>query len=136
MRVKRHESDGEEAQVQMAPLIDCVFILLIFFIVTASLKKIHKEVPLELPEFGAKIDAKDPEETLVISVDRKGDVYLAGTPIDKMELEKRLQEAYMKNPRTKVRIDADKHTRFQNVAYVIDLCQFHNLRHVGVRAAQ
>ena len=45
---KRDES--EDPGVQMAPLLDIVFLLLIFFLVTASLKKPHKELPVHVPD--------------------------------------------------------------------------------------
>ena len=41
--------DDEGIEVQMAPLIDCVFLLLIFFLVATTLKKINNELPLVLP---------------------------------------------------------------------------------------
>ena len=45
MRVRLDDED--DVQVQMAPLIDCVFLLLSFFLVATTLKKIEKELPLD-----------------------------------------------------------------------------------------
>ena len=66
MRIDIQEDDGIE--VQMAPLIDCVFLLLIFFLVATTLKKIEKEVPLELPD--AKLAAREVPRILDIGCGR------------------------------------------------------------------
>ena len=55
MKIQLSESDSDD-EVQMAPLIDCVFLLLIFFLVATKLKKVEPEVPIELPVSGAAIE--------------------------------------------------------------------------------
>ena len=41
--------DDDKVEVQMSPLIDCVFLLLIFFLVTTMMKKWEMQIPLTLP---------------------------------------------------------------------------------------
>ena len=47
MRLNYDEED--KVEVQMSPLIDCVFLLLIFFLVTTMMKKWEMQIPLSLP---------------------------------------------------------------------------------------
>lgn len=42
--------EEEKVDIQMSPLIDCVFLLLIFFLVTTMMKKWEMQIPLSLPE--------------------------------------------------------------------------------------
>jgi len=133
MRV-RLEGDREDAEVQMAPLIDCVFLLLIFFLVAASLKKAHKELDIQLPHSAAAIETKSPHDTLIIEVTRDGTVYLEAEPVTTQLLHKRLRTAAAESPDRRVRIDADRRTAFQFIVQILDLCQFEGLNNVGVRS--
>ncbi|MBM4038891.1 MAG: biopolymer transporter ExbD [Planctomycetes bacterium] len=137
MRVRTDEED--DVGIQMGPLIDCMFLLLIFFLVSATLKKAHKELAIDLPHSAAATDAKSPHQTLIIEVacDAKGEnvaIYLDSQPVTQRLLHKLLQEKAMVAPTPQVRIDADRRTPFQHVVHILDACQFYGLTHVGVRA--
>jgi len=128
----RHRRIEEDPQVQMAPLIDCVFLLLIFFLLATTLKKIEKELPLELPHSAAAVDIAEEPDLLIISVDRAGRKYIGSEPYGTRELIARIKEAARKNPTQRVRVDADELTLYRHVVEVIELCQFEGLRNVGL----
>lgn len=130
MRI-RYE-DEEPVEVQMAPLIDCVFLLLIFFLVATTLKKLEKELPVELPESAAAIDVQAQDDLLTIGLDASGQLYLAAERVSTSMLHLRLQEAARTNPAQRIRIDTDRATPAQYVVQVLDLCQFEGLRNVGI----
>jgi len=133
MRIRRDEED-EGVEVPMTPMIDCVFLLLIFFLVTASLRKPHKELPIELPHAAASAVAKAPKRELVISLDREGRLFLDNQAnITTEELHRRLQQVASEAPETRIRIDADRQARVQQLAQVADLCQLYGLNRVGIR---
>ncbi len=132
MRITRADT-SEEAGVQMAPLIDCVFLLLIFFLVAATLKKAHKELDLELPHSAAAIETKSKYDTLILEVAKDGTVYLESEPVSARFLHKKLRESATKNPNRRVRIDADRRTAAQHLVQLLDLCQFEGLNNVGLR---
>lgn len=68
--------DDEKLDVQMSPLIDCVFLLLIFFLVTTMMKKWEMQIPLELPSITSSLSTtKDSESAVVLSVNGQGTVY-------------------------------------------------------------
>ena len=70
--------EDEHIEVQTAPLLDCMFLLLIFFLVATSLKKINKELDINLPVADAAIKVPEDPHTLVLSVDRVGKFYVDG----------------------------------------------------------
>ena len=77
----RTHLEEEELDINMAPLIDCVFLLLIFFLVATTLKKIERELPLELPDSAVSMDVQQPDNYSVISIDMEGNYYLDGTAV-------------------------------------------------------
>ena len=75
MRVKKQDA-GEELGVQMAPLIDCVFLLLVYFLCTSHVTKQHKDLGIDLPEAASAKETKSAYETLIIEVTRDGTIYV------------------------------------------------------------
>ena len=124
----------EKAEVQMAPLIDCVFLLLIFFLVAASLKKVHKDLELELPHSAAAIKTKSKHETLIIEMDREGTVHIEMEPVTTKKLHAVLRQKADENPNRRVRIDADRRAAAHYLVHLLDLCQFRGLNDIGVRS--
>ena len=134
MRVNLGEDDGVE--VQMAPLIDCVFLLLIFFLVATTLRKIERELPIELPQSAAAMDVAQVQGRLVISLDSIGGIHIGGEPVPLSVLHERLRSAAARNPNQRIRIDGDRRAPFQAVVHIVDLCQFEGLTRVSIRAAK
>ena len=143
MRIRRQEADNVE--VQMAPLIDIVFLLLIFFLLTMTIRKPDqpkelpgeppRELPLELPHSAAAVVGPQPEDVLILSIDKDGNKYADLQPVTTALLHQRVKDAARKNPKQRVRIDADRATKYEDVIEVIELCQFEGLRNVGLHTA-
>jgi biopolymer transport protein ExbD len=74
MRLKFEEED--KVDVPMSPLIDCVFLLLIFFLVTTMMRKWEMQIPLSLPSITSAPSARRAgEDAVIIAVDEKRNVY-------------------------------------------------------------
>ncbi|MDO4162814.1 MAG: biopolymer transporter ExbD [Bacteroides sp.] len=74
MRLKYDDED--KVDIQMSPLIDCVFLLLIFFLVTTMMKKWEMQIPLTLPSMTSSLSTtKQGEEAVIIAVDEEKNVY-------------------------------------------------------------
>ena len=135
--------DDEMVEIGLAPLIDCVFLLLIFFLVATTLKtaeerateeappKLERILPLELPESAAALQQRQ-TRLLVIGVDQDGDIYLDAEKVSTATLHQRLRQAAAQNTAQRIRIDGDRRTPFQHIVHVLDLCQFEGLSNVGV----
>ncbi len=126
MRIRLHED--EHIEVQMAPLLDCMFLLLIFFLVATSLKKINKELDIDLPMADAAVKVPEDPQTLVLSVDRLGKFYVDGVEAGRQRCLDRI-EAARENDYL-VRIDADKVTRYQDVVEMLNLCKMRGVTDV------
>lgn len=122
----------EQPEVQMAPLIDCVFLLLIFFLVATTLKKKEPKLPIELPESGASIEMPVASDQLIVGLDVDGQLYLNGEVAPTEIVHETLKTRAAQNPAQEVRIDADQEVRYRDLIEVIELCQFYDLRNVGL----
>lgn len=124
--------EDESIEVQMAPLIDCVFLLLIFFLVATTLKKIDEELPLELPASAAAIQVQQPDQYTVLSIDKDHNIYVDGTPVSLGLLQSTLRRRAQTDPSSKVRLDVDENVPFRRVMEILDIIRFENLKNVGI----
>jgi biopolymer transport protein ExbD len=108
--------------INVTPLLDLAFVLLIIFIITTPL--MEQSVNLRLPVGGANKSAK-PEDVVLAEVRPDGVYYLRGRPLgaDLRVLESRLVEEYRKNPNLVVRIRADAGGKFELPMNIIELCR-------------
>jgi biopolymer transport protein ExbD len=135
--------EEDEAEVMMSPLIDCVFLLLIFFLATTMIKKWEKQIPISMPDTTSSLSATANDRRFVIGVDRAGNVYdgntrnqqtgrLIYTPIDDLALFLK-DLAGRRDRNLPIEISADSDTPMQLVVNVFDVCQLQGFTHAEVR---
>ncbi len=133
MRVER-EID-EQPEVQMGPLIDCVFLLLIFFLVVAITKKTIRDLDIQLPDAISAEEAKPKDDNLVIRVTQDGRVFLGYDEMTRMMLKNAIRDAGQRRPDNKVLIEADVRTKMALLAPILDELQFSGLRNIAIRVS-
>lgn len=122
--MKRRESLG----LDLTPVIDVVFILLIFFIVTSVFKKDELALMLDLPSSNSKaMEIK--EDEIFIELDEKK-LAIKGIEVSFESLEDNLSEVKNKNQPVIVRID--KSVRYNRVVKVLDLLQKYDLNNLAL----
>jgi len=128
----------EPPEIGLIALIDCIFFLLMFFMVATSFRqpdpqKKEKELPVMLPAAEASLDAAQAApEPLVLAVDRKGKVYIDGKHATVQGLHDTLKKAAAQRPQPRVRIDGDEDVAYQHIVHVLDLCQFEGLTNIAL----
>jgi biopolymer transport protein ExbD len=125
--------DGADAEVAMSPLIDAVFLLLIFFLVATIEKKENRDVDLTPPQSTSDVRMLPSDGQVVIGIDAVGDLFWQGRPRTLGELHDELRQLAATDPTRRVRIDADEATPFGRITQVLDALQFQQLANVGVR---
>jgi len=73
MRMRPKQDAGTE--VPLSPLIDCVFLLLIFFLVTSMIKRYERQIPVTLADPTAAISTDTQEDAFRFGIDREGQAY-------------------------------------------------------------
>ncbi len=109
--------------LSLTPLIDVVFLLLIFFLVTSEFEDEERRLDIVLPTATSAAPMTSRPREIVIDVDAEGAVYLRGRITDLEELERLLSAAVADNPADQsVVIRADRDATFQPVVSVMDVC--------------
>lgn len=114
----------------MIPLIDVVFLLLIFFIYTMLSMTIHKGIPLLLPK--ATTGLIDKEDYLSISITRDHRVFLDEREIPLEELRQTLTERRRTQPELRVFIRGDRRVLYEWIVRVLDTVRAAGLRKVSL----
>jgi biopolymer transport protein ExbD len=134
MSRRPYEAEDEDVALSMSPLIDCVFLLLIFFLVTTMLKKDLKEVEhLNLPISRSSLEVPPDDSVVAIAIDAEGEVYFEGESVTIMVLLDELRSIEQEDVERRIRLDTDENTPFYRFVEVLDALSFRNLRNVGVR---
>ena len=122
MSVKIRKSQALDS-LSMTPLIDIVFLLLIFFLVATRFAQEDRELDVLLPSASeAKPLIVQPKE-LFVNVDKDGQFYVNGKIITAEEVEHVLRQAIADNPVSQsVIIRADRRVEFDYVVTVMNLC--------------
>lgn len=130
MAIKHNEE--ESVDVQMTPLIDCVFLLLIFFLVSSQMKKVEKELPIDLPKADVTLKVKATSDMVTIGVDKFGKFYINSQPVGAEGLRVALKTAMAENPDRRIRISGDMYAPFRSVVQVMDTCRAEEIGIVGI----
>lgn len=121
------------AEVSMSPLIDCVFLLLIFFLVATMFKKEKRDIGIIPPESISAQKLRPDDDRIVLAVGQDGTLHWQGRPTTINEVFQRMGEESLINPGRRVRIDADHRAPLYHVAQLFDICQFRGMTNVGIR---
>ncbi len=123
----------EEPEVSMSPLIDCVFLLLIFFLVSSMTKVKNKDIPIDLPASESAVKLRPDDKQAVVGLDSQGNLFWDGQPGTTNYLHEQLRSISISNPDRRIRIDMDEDTPIGRFVEVMDACQFYNLSNIGIR---
>ncbi len=115
----------------MTPLIDMVFILLIFFLVTTSFVK-ESGVVVERPQ--AKTATTKEKASLMVGVDREGVVHIQGRTVDVRMIRTHIERFLAETPEGGVVIVADKSSSTGVVIQVLDEIRLAGVRDVSIAA--
>jgi biopolymer transport protein ExbD len=109
--------------IDLTPVIDMVFLLLIFFLVATTFHQSEREMKVALPvaSSGAPISASLRE--FVVNVDADGRMIVSGRAVDPDVLRGMVTEAVKLNPEQKVTVRGDRGTVYANVVRVLDICK-------------
>ena len=121
-----------KSRIEMIPLIDIVFLLLVVFIYTMLSMAVHRGLPVALPTS----DAAEIEKNLVLSVsiDRDGLVYLDRQPLEVGELTRELMSRAKGQDSPGVLLFADKEVDYQDLFRVLDKIKLAGLHQISLQA--
>ncbi len=123
------EKGSSLASLSLTPLIDVVFLLLIFFLVSTKFAEEERELDVLLPEASEAQPLTGRPRELFVNIDQDGRYFVTGKIIDLAELERVLKASWVNNPgRASVIIRADKRARIEPLVAAMNACNKANIR--------
>jgi biopolymer transport protein ExbD len=127
----RRHAHTEDAEINITPMLDIVFIMLIFFIVTTSFTKETGAV-ITKPEAGQAISLRN--GTILIGVKPNDDIWMSKRLIELREVRSMVETAKAENPKGSVVIVADKDSRIGTVTQVMDQVKMAGVQGIAISA--
>ena len=120
MKIQSKYDDGDDIEVDMSPMIDMVFLLLIFFIVASTV--IDQKVPIKIPKAAY---AKVPDDTtgrLVVSVNKDDEMFVGPMPVTIDQLKERLEIELEADPNLRILIRSGKEVKYKTNEKIMEAC--------------
>jgi biopolymer transport protein ExbD len=117
-------------ELNITPLLDLVFVLLVIFIITTPQLMNNLEMNLPSPKPPAKTNEKPKINKIV--VDAKGQTFLNDQAVTVAQLKERLQQLKSDNPDLSVVVKGDDNVDYQNMINVLDVLQQLDISKVGL----
>ncbi len=122
MRIRR-TSEEPRSLIDMAPLIDIMFTLIIFFLATTTFEKEERDIKVSLPDSGKTSTLSSAPKVLVINVREDGSYYFGNQTVALPVLQERLLEAVETKSDQKVLIRGDERALHGHVAAAVMACK-------------
>lgn len=123
--------EGGEANIDLTPMIDCVFILLIFFIVTTTFVE-ETGVEVEKPQAASAVNLE--KTSILIALTAKGEVVYGGRDIGVRGVRGIVERMLQKDAETPVIVQADASSQSGLLVRVIDEAKLAGAKHVNIAA--
>lgn len=116
------------SEINMTPFVDVMLVLLIIFLVTLPL--VHQTANIELPKVATQ-KLIDPPDPINITLNQEGDYLLNNISINLEQLQEKLNQESLREPKPVVFLYADKDARYQDIAKLLASVQRSGLGKVG-----
>ena len=122
MNIRRENRRREEPTIELTPLIDVVFLLLIFFLITTSFARDRESaIPIDLAEASAG-SATTEGRSFTLSVTGTGGVVVdGGEAVSGQDLQQRLLQLHEENPDARVLLRGDKEAAHGRILEILNL---------------
>ncbi|WP_339846733.1 biopolymer transporter ExbD [uncultured Halopseudomonas sp.] len=132
MRMRRHYAGSdEEAGIDMTPMLDIVFIMLIFFIVTSSF---IKESGITVQSPSAASASEQPKGNILIAVSPEGEIWIDRQQVDVRAVRAAVERMLVDQPDSTVVVQADRDSRSGLVIQVMDQVRLAGVQDVALAA--
>ena len=128
MRIQRRSI--KKARIEIIPMIDTIFFLLVFFMISTLSMTQFKGMPVNLPKAASGQQA--PAESAAITIDKDGRLFLNQQAIDKLALGEALRQQLAKNAEMLVVINADDGVQHGQVVEVMDIARGANVAKMAI----
>lgn len=130
MKIKPFLTTEESPQIDLTPLIDVVFILLIFFILSANFQK-ESSIVVDRPSASSST-VKEESKTLTVSVDSDHQIWFKDSVVNLTQLQFQMKSVVSKKEKINTIINADKSVDTGTLIQVIDAIRLSGISNVAI----
>lgn len=125
----RFSRSDEESDINLTPMLDVVFIMLIFFIVTATF---IKQAGIEVLRPDALTAVQKPTVSVLIAIGENGDIWIDKKKVDSAAVRAHIERLHAENPKGGLVIQADKQAKTEKVMAVLAAARAAGLTEVAI----
>ena len=129
---RRRKSEEEDTGIDLTPMLDVVFIMLIFFIVTTSFVK---ESGIDVNRPSASTAKKKERATILVAISQNGEIWIQKRRIDIRSVRANIERLHAESPEGSVVIQADKLSQTGILVQVMDQIRLAGVENISVAAA-
>ncbi len=126
-----NEGHGSDDEINLTPMLDVVFIMLIFFIVTASFIK-ETGIDVNRPEAATPVTQDD--ANILIAISENNEIWIGRRHIDPRAVRANIERLHAENPNGMVVIQADKHSYNKTLVQVMDASRQAGVYNIAIAA--
>lgn len=123
----------EENSIDLTPMLDVVFIMLIFFIVTTSFVK---EAGIDVNRPSAATAQKKPKASILIAINQTGDIWIDKRKVDVRSVRANVEKLHAESPEGSVVIQADKSSNTGVLVQVMDQVRLGGVTNISIAASE
>ena len=123
--------EDEESEVNLTPMHDVVYIMLIFFIVTAS---VVKEAGIDISRPGASTAERKEQGNILVAITDSGQIWIDRRQVEPRALRANIERMHAENPHGAVVIQADKNSTNEMLVKVMDAARVAGVESVSIAA--
>jgi biopolymer transport protein ExbD len=131
MRKRRRGLEQDESEVNLTPMLDVVFIMLIFFIVTASFVK---ESGIDINRPAAATAVRKERGNILVAITAKNTIWIDRRQVDPRALRANIERLRAENPQGAVIIQADRDSKNYLLVEVMDAARLAGVTNVSIAA--
>jgi biopolymer transport protein ExbD len=127
------QEEDEESEVNLTPMLDVVFIMLIFFIVTASFVK---EAGIDINRPDAATSERKEKGNILVAISAEGQIWIDRRQVDPRALRANIERMHAENPHGAVIIQADQESKNKLLVQVMDAARLAGVKNVSIATNQ
>lgn len=122
----------EEPNLNLTPMIDIVFLLIIFFMVGTQFTEMERQYDIQLPTVSDALPLTTLPDEITVNVRRSGEIVVKGETRSLEDLQAELQAAQENYAGQAVLIRADGQGIYQHVMQVMEVCRKANIKNISL----
>ena len=132
-KIRTHARSDDDSDLNLTPMLDVVFIMLIFFIVTATL---IKQAGIDVFRPDALMSDQKPTVSVLVAISESGEIWIDKKQVDAAAVAAHIERLHIENPKGGLVIQADRDAKYEVLKAVLDAARAVNLNEVAIATEQ